>query len=390
MASLLANRAIECAIENGKALIKFISPNDAGATKSHQCGFYLPKGSWELFSPFAPCKGRLDKHKVQILWDNIFSTESVITWYGKGTRSEYRLTSFGKNFPYLNPDSVGSLFVFIPVNEVEFNAFILDRDEDIEEVQAALGVEIANGWGVFSSEGQEESKNTCLTKLFSEFAGSLFEFPSTREFSEQAAVAYRSCVKNFAALTQDDKLLELRDIEYALFRVVEQHLCAGLISEAVKDIDQFLTLASSMLNRRKCRAGASLEHHFEKILNDAGIPFDSQCRRIRGRPDIIIPSEEAYLNPSYPRGKLCVLGVKTTCKDRWRQVLDEAPGVDNRYIVTLQPSISSKQATAMYESGVSLIVPKKLQKTGYKADAMGSLQVFAIESFLDHAKGTFG
>jgi len=42
---------------------------------------------------------------------------------------------------------------------------------------------------------------------------------------------------------------------------------------------------------------------------------------VDGRPDVIIPGRDEYLNKSYPIDKLCVIGVKTTCKDRWRQVL---------------------------------------------------------------------
>jgi len=43
MTSPFAERAIAEALRYGKAILKFISPNDVGLTGGHQCGYYLPK-----------------------------------------------------------------------------------------------------------------------------------------------------------------------------------------------------------------------------------------------------------------------------------------------------------------------------------------------------------
>ena len=129
-------------------MLKFISANDAGTTGSHQAGFYLPKNAWQMYTPYPPHDGRNDKHEVTILWQEGRETQSVVTWYGTGTRSEYRLTRFGRGFPYLNDDYVGGLLVLIPLDISSFRAYILDLDEDILEAQVALGVEIISGWGI--------------------------------------------------------------------------------------------------------------------------------------------------------------------------------------------------------------------------------------------------
>jgi hypothetical protein len=78
------------------------------------------------------------------------------------------------------------------------------------------------------------------------------------------------------------------------------------------------------------------------------------------RPDIIIPGKAAYDNPRYPASRLVAVGVKTTCKDRWRQVLKEAPRVPSKHILTLQEGISGKQLAEMAQAGVTLVVPKAL------------------------------
>ena len=61
MASPICELAIVQALKAGNALLKFISPNDAGITGTHQCGFYLPKPIWEMYADFGPEKGRNDE-----------------------------------------------------------------------------------------------------------------------------------------------------------------------------------------------------------------------------------------------------------------------------------------------------------------------------------------
>lgn len=143
MPSPVCELAITEAIRVGNALLKFISPNDAGITGAHQCGFYLPKAVWEMYAGFGPKKGRNDEAEVEIDWqESQVVTDSRVKWYGKGTRSEYRLTRFGKGFPFLTDDAVGDMLVLIPESHTKFKAFVLDNDEDMEEIQAALGIEV--------------------------------------------------------------------------------------------------------------------------------------------------------------------------------------------------------------------------------------------------------
>lgn len=51
------------------------------------------------------------------------------------------------------------------------------------------------------------------------------------------------------------------------------------------------------------------------------------------------------------------LGAKTTCKDRWRQVLNEADNVPVKHLFTLQQGISRNQLSEMYHENVCLVVP---------------------------------
>jgi hypothetical protein len=44
----------------------------------------------------------------------------------------------------------------------------------------------------------------------------------------------------------------------------------------------------------------------------------------KSKPDFIFPGIAEYHDPHFDLNKLTMLGVKTTCSDRWRQVLAEA------------------------------------------------------------------
>lgn len=362
MPSLFCERAIENANRYGNALLKFISPNDVGETGGHQCGFYLPKIAYQMFTPYPPIKGRNSKHQVKIQWQDDRTTTSVVTWYGTKTRSEYRLTRFGRDFPFLNSDTVGDLLVLIPTRDTEFLAYILDLEEDIDEIQSALGIEAFESWGIYQNGvPQFESLNECLDRQFRKLAQSSATFPSGQTFSENALKALDVCIHNFLLNSADDVLMAGMEAEYQLFRMVERQVCQNEIVRVKKDVDDFLRTASSIMNRRKARAGRSLENHVEFILRRANIPFEMRPK-IDGNPDIVIPSRDAYYDESYPVEKLLIVGVKTTCKDRWRQVLNEGKRVPDKYVITIQKGISNNQLKEMKMARLTLVVPRQLHR----------------------------
>jgi hypothetical protein len=361
MLSPFCERAIENAIRYGNALLKFVSPNDVGLTGGHQCGFYLPKTAYKMFTPYPPIKGENSKHQVTIEWQDEIVTESVVTWYGKA-KDEYRLTRFGKGFPFLVADTVGDLLVLIPKTGTEFLAYVLDLDEDIEEIQATLGVEVIESWGVYQNGvPQTETEDECVDRYFRRFAELLTDFPPGSAFSEETRRVLRECIRRFNAMPPDAALMASMDAEYQLFRLVERQVCQAEIVRVKKDVDDFLRTASSIMNRRKARAGRSLENHVEYLLKDAGIPHEMRPK-IDGKPDVVIPSRDAYYDSSFPVERLFIMGVKTTCKDRWRQVLNEGKRVPAKHILTIQQGISTNQLNEMHAASVTLIVPQPLHK----------------------------
>ena len=383
MVSPSCERAIDTALRHGNSILKFISPNDAGVTGSHQAGFYLPKSAWRLYTPHAPTKGTNAKHEIEIVWPDGRITNSVVTWYGKGTRDEYRLTRLGRDFPWLGADSVGDLLVLIPTDECHFEAHVLEAEEDIQELQATLGVEAFEHWGVFQNGApREETDAECLEREFLTFAEALAEFPTGEAFSAETLRVLRKCLRNFNALSPDRALVRLMESEYRLFRLAERQLCRADVVRPFRDVDDFLQTASRILNRRRSRAGRSLENHIDYLLTEAGIPHEMRPR-IDGRPDMVIPSAEAYLDTTYPTDRLFVVGVKTTCKDRWRQVLNAGRRVTTKHILTTQPAISATQLKEVNDAHVTLVVPRSLHKD-YPPER--PMELLSVRAFIDQIR----
>lgn len=389
MPSPACEQAIQDAQRVGRALLKFISPNDVGLTRSHQKGYYLPISAWRVFTPFPPTKGVNNDHRVEAIWPDGRVTQSTVKWYGKKTRSEYRITGFNRerDFPFITADCVGSLLVLIPERIDRFLMYVLDLEDEIGDLQAGLGVEAVKGWTIYdrAEAAPPETENDCIERHFRTFTAALTIFPPTLNVSNEARAALIECVSDFMTIPSDQMLLRCVEAEYALFKMAERKLCEPEIVRVFRTVDDFLTTAQTILQRRKARAGRALEHHVAFLLREARIPFDPGVDVEGTKPDVLIPGKREYLDAAYPETKLFALGIKTTCKDRWRQVLREAPRVRSKHILTVQKGISPAQLDEMRASGVTLVVPEGLH-TDYPKDRRAEL--LSVARFIDHVRTT--
>src|ERR1043166_4567345 len=205
MATVHGQHAIDDARRANRAILRFISSNDVNKTGAHQYGFYLPKQAWRLFTPYAPEKDVNRKSWPIVRWQNGLETRSCVTWYGRGTRSEYRLTCFQRDFPYLTDDSVGNLLVIVPISYERFHAYVLDLEQDIEDVQAALDAPVVRRFAIYDpAASPRESENACLDRQFRAFLTTIRQFPKTDIVSSATRDAVATCVSSFARRSPDD------------------------------------------------------------------------------------------------------------------------------------------------------------------------------------------
>ncbi|KAA0075882.1 restriction endonuclease [Tardiphaga sp. P9-11] len=192
------------------------------------------------------------------------------------------------------------------------------------------------------------------------------KFPTTLEFAKLA----RDSLKDINAKDDADLvLMAWLEREELLFRRLERHIVSdrlktGFMNEEIADVDGFISFSLSVQNRRKSRAGHSLEHHVNALLTARGIKFERQVvTEGKSKPDFLFPGQAEYHDAKFKIEKLTMLGSKSTLKDRWRQVLDEADRITHKHLLTLEPGISESQTDAMKHRNLQLIVPKSIHGT---------------------------
>ena len=319
--------------------------------------------------------------------DEPVTDEGWLTWYdarkkgrdaGHTNRSEYRLY-YSDNL-VIHCASTGDLLLIIQKTDGNLLALIAEQDSTIERQLIWLfGLDdIGSRFAVRADLDNEQDRisftnrflleqigiktevklTNYLAEMLEKFGGN---FPKATEFS---AYARRTLPEVHLRDDIDGALMAWMEREETLFRTLEKHLLTERLNELVQqgiDTDKFLTLAQSTLQRRKSRAGAALENHLEHIFIELGI-CHTRGGTTEGRlkPDFIFPSINDYHNLQFPRHCLTMLAAKTTCKDRWRQILNEAVHIPLKYLITLEPGISESQTDEMKEEKVQLVLPRSL------------------------------
>lgn len=188
-------------------------------------------------------------------------------------------------------------------------------------------------------------------------------FPTTAEFGAFT----RSTLPELRPTDDPDGvLMAWVEQEEMLFRTLERHLAQerldAIYTDGRVDVDSFIEVSLSLHNRRKSRAGKGLENQLIALFNALNVRHAfNPVTENRARPDFVFPGIDEYRDPVYPTPELTVLGVKTTCKDRWRQVLSEAKRVEDKHLLTLESPISTGQTDEMRDHRVQLVVPSALQ-----------------------------
>lgn len=160
--------------------------------------------------------------------------------------------------------------------------------------------------------------------------------------------------------------------EEKLFRIFERYFVQQRLREGFgeqgDDVDAFINFSLSVQNRRKSRVGYAFEGHLDTLFRLNGLHFEQGRGKGRvtennAKPDFLFPDFGSYHNPAFPTQNLRILGAKTTCKDRWRQVLSEAARISVKHLVTLEPAISIAQTEEMRSHQLQLVVPQAIHAT---------------------------
>ena len=384
---------------------KRLTAVDIDSNSSNQHEF---NGRRELVELFGEARGK-KKFTADFIYlndeigeDEYSPLRSTITWYdareAHPTRSEYRLYYPASTLSVMGRAEPGDL-IFIAQRrdfDVEKNAeFLLVVAKDGSTVLNQLlwvfdikndGKFLQPEFDLSTKPQREQMATDALLRLLGVIAdtsnvsyleGLLESFgdetwPSGAEFS---AYARRMDLSVDPISSPDVAIVEWVSMEHTLFQTLERHrihdaVSAGfLLPNGETDINGFLELSLSVLNRRKSRAGGALERHLGVIFEAHGLQHATQATTEgKKKPDFLFPSATAYKDLSYPENRLTVLGSKTSLKDRWRQVLTEANRVTHKHLFTLQPAISLNQTNEMRAHNLQLVIPQSLHEAGFAPD----------------------
>ena len=368
---------------------KRLSQVEANPDISHQHELNGVKGLKEIFGG-----ERMENSPARFFYlddesDHVRKSDGFLTWYdsreNNPTRSEFRLYySCGEvsetfkegDIVIVGKRTNGDLYFIVArdgttvANQLVWLFDLKGEDlssfkfKDISQGEQKPGVSInliLDDLGI-----KVESDDNLLEPLLKKF-GPIF--PSTAEFSSYA----RGCLNGLSIKDDPDGvLMEWINYEEKLFRTLEKHIVSERLKQgfgaAGQDVDAFISFSLSVQNRRKARMGAALENHLEEAFKILGIRYSrGKVTENKSKPDFIFPSIHDYHEFSFPADQLTMLGVKSTCKDRWRQILSEAKRVLEKHLFTLEPSISKSQTDEMKGSSVTLVVPQFIHET-YSSD----------------------
>lgn len=387
--------------------VKELSQVEANILRSHQHEF---NASRELITLLGRCEG-MGKQTLPSTFLYLNDDENArivcegeLTWYDarakarieRGVdRTEHRLY-FPSN-EVIERMNAGDLFFLAKRSETRWLVAIVERDTSMaRQLLWLFGMDelprcgmVVQQSDVMNTRALEYSTsfilnqlgieiavtNDYLEEMLTSFGG---KFPSTKEFSAFARSRCRDiCPKDSPA---DEVLMAWMLQEEQMFLTLENHILQKRINQGFSSVEDFIQTSLSAQNRRKSRAGSALENHIECILRARQIPHAWGAKTEgKSKPDFLFPGAKEYHDPAFPVASLHMLGVKSTCKDRWRQVLAEADKIDIKHLLTLEPGITQDQTDEMRAKKLQLVIPASLHDS-YTHTQQSWL--FSLEEFL--------
>lgn len=364
--------------------VKYLSANDTYAKANvHQGGPYVAKEVLRVVFPHLSNRAESEENPdtsfpVVVSSHDDYKATLRLVWYNskrrgqRNGRDEARLTRWGGiDVPVVSADATGSLVVFAyhrvgrrDADGLEVWVGRSDAEHDrivdrVGPVEPGVGL-VLSSTGIVLSGVSAVVDRPCQLSAAELPAAWKSRFPSGEELIEKV-VAHLPGSRTVAV---DARLMRRRNCEYAMFRSVEDHHVLPRLRSRFASVDQFVEFANAVTNRRKSRSGRSLELQLVRIFNEEGLGHaHGEYTEGQRKPDFIFPSIERYWDGKWPDRKLRMLGAKTTVKDRWRQILNEARRVETKHLLTLQEGVSEEQFKEMQEEGVVLVVPSALQRS---------------------------
>lgn len=406
---------------SNKLFVKKLSTNDqswADDSSKHQNGFYVPdEVRTSGFFPELRNENAAKRHilmaEIDTFWPATGESKNSRLRHFSNKGTEMHLTRVPKSeFVGRTPASLlvaGSLKK--PRNGARYWLTVIDSASELAELlESAIDLPSDDRYALFAplrlTAPQDEIEKLIVELATRHRDGTLDEFisfagtlPRPEVFANRAQQEYLdghgyAALDPFEIPCPGDAIMKIsRDIEFRLYRDAElRHRAAeviriissggdDIVASVVRGFPKLNAVFLSASQHRKSRAGRSFEHHVSRLLKDGGIAFEAQTVTGGRRPDFVLPgicmSEERMRLPP----DALVLSVKTTLRERWKQITLERFGCP-LFLATVDDRVSAQAIEEMKQQNICLVVPEILTKPR-NAVYRGKSNVISFREFFD-------
>lgn len=404
-----------------RIFLKKLARNDCawadGAHNGHQNGVYIPReirecGFFPQLAANNPSRPHILDTRFRTLWPGLGEIhDSALKHYtNKGTEMHFTRVP-REEFIGLTPASFligGSL----PEPEADCTHWFMVIDSaapEAEIIESVFDLDSNFHFGIFDPhslrERPEDSDATLIAEITEALRrGTLEQFimrmavmDGPASYARQAQEVWlreagQPDMSPWRTPEPGNAIMRIsRDIEYTIFKRAEKRLRAAEVVRALartSDLPQTVVtryaeldgIFMSAAQTRKSRAGRSFEIHVARMLGDGGIRYEEQIPVGSRRPDFMLPGVSRTISAT-PNSSLIVLSLKTTLRERWKQVNMERMG-GQLFLATVDDRVTADAINDMSTNDITLVVPESLKdskETCYKRHA----NVITFREFFD-------
>lgn len=387
---------------------KILSGVDLSANRSHQHEINGSESLRNFFSTSTKISGEIN-------WHYFFGDQDIVNSFGTFTfydaraksflltgRSEWRMYYSGE---FIESASEGDLLILVKTISGNIHGLVFQKDSNWMRVAInlfqinELNIELFQIPSVPLTEVEVEySKQQIFEEIGIDFI--LTESDEDNEIArQQLETARNSCLTFPKSSTMsilarrlvktdtndsDSSLICWLEKEEKIFRSIEKILVAEKLKKGFNSVDDFINYSLSVQNRRKSRMGLAFQNHLEEIFKINGLIFETQ-KRTEGKntPDFLFPGQKEYFDINYDPTHLAMLAAKSSCKERWAQILTEAQRIPEKHLCTLDQSISNDQIEKIYSNKIKLVIPKSYRDS-YSPDKQS--KILSLDDFISFVK----
>ncbi|MHB0967051.1 MAG: type II restriction endonuclease [Bellilinea sp.] len=317
-------------------------------------------------------------------------------------RSEWRMYYSGEFIDYANPGDIlilartknnivyGLIFrensgwlraaqILFGINVIQPEIQILS-DEYLTEQQLGFSKEqILQELGIEFETPANEKIDSLAVRELTRARKSNIEFPNTKTMSDLARTMDIVDIAN-----ADDTLITWLDYEEKLFRAMEKIIVQEKLNKGFDSVDDFIDYSLSTQNRRKSRMGYALQNHLSFLFTQHNLKYETEkSTEGKNKPDFLFPGKSEYMDSSFDENLLVMLGAKSSCKERWRQILTEANRIKVKHLCTLEQAISKDQTDEMVTHHVQLVLPAQFHST---YSEIQQNNIWSVNQFINFVK----